>query len=190
MDKKLCATCAALAVLALAMALPQGSALAKGLDIKTADLCRTGNGVFEERFAIGTAAPVTDNRRLGGGTSNPWTAWAVSLEDMLDGYYGVYNDPFEDPPTPCGGNTQDSKDLMSVYESPIPTPGGTGFRNSASFVNPEVEDTVWICRRNDAGNVGEWFDPLNPGVDLIPILSGVLVKGGKQQNKRGRCPPD
>ena len=39
MDEKLCATCVALAVFALAMALPQGSALAKGMDVKTADLC-------------------------------------------------------------------------------------------------------------------------------------------------------
>ncbi len=170
---------AALAVLALAMALPQGSALAKGMDVKTADLCLVDNTPPEPEFgleAIGTVAPVTDNRSLGGGTSTPWTAWAVSLEGMLTGgYYGVYNDvPPEESPEPCGGDP--------VYF--ILTPGGTGFRNSPSTVNPEVGDTVWICRQDDGGP----FNLDNPEFDLTAVLKGVLVKGGKQQNKRGRCP--
>ena len=79
MEQKLCATCVALAVLALAMAMPQGSALARGgMEVRTADLCLV-EGVPET--GIGTVAAVTDNR-------SGVTAWAVSLEE-LSGYYSL-----------------------------------------------------------------------------------------------------
>ncbi len=83
MDKKLCATCAALAVFALAMTLPQGSALAKGMDVKTSDLLPVLEEVPPESGGIGTASAVTDNRtKLFGGNQDPWTAWGLSVTGM------------------------------------------------------------------------------------------------------------
>ena len=115
---------------------------------------------------------MTDNRtRI---SAEPWTAWAVSLEGMLEenGYYGVYNDS-SGSPVPCEG--------APVYV--MSTPSGIGFENNRSNVNPEVGNTVWICRMLEGGSfpVGTQAD------DLIPILKGVLVKGGKEKNKPNRC---
>ena len=169
MDKKLCATCAALAVLALALAIPQGTALARGMDVKTADLCliplnEAADG--SEEPGIGTVAAVTDNRtRLGGGNSTPWTAWAVSLEGLQSGTtYEVWNAKTGD----CAGDF--------VYQMHPAGLNGEAFQNSAG-PNPVVGDVIQICRDDDG------FLP----IVLIPILEGVLVKGGKERNKPNRC---
>ncbi len=168
MDKKLCATCVALAVLGLVMAVPQGSALA-GMKIRTADLCliplnAAADGL--EDSGIGTVAAVTDTR------SNV-TAWAVSLEGML---HRVKPDP---PPvyyvydTGTGGPNCEgdiSKGTFFVYTMTTDE-NGEAYTNS-SGPNPKVGDVIQICRDDDG---------------LIPILSGVLVKGGKERNKPNRC---
>ena len=173
MEQKLCATCVALAVLGLVMAVPQGTALARGgMEVRTADLCLVDYTPPEPEWpgGIGTVAAVTDNRY-------EVTAWAVSLEGMLDDwYYGVYNDvPPEESPEPCGGDP--------VYLI-LTTPDGTGFENLGSTGNPEVGDTVLICRQDNGGP----FNLDNPLFPLTAVLKGVLVKGGKEKNKPNRCP--
>ncbi len=167
MEQKLCATCVALAVLALVTAVPQGSALAGGMDVKTADLCNVVEDVTLFEFnseAIGTVAAVTDKRnRLFGGNSDPWTAWAVSLEGMRSGTtYDVWK--AESGLTNCNG--------VHVYTMPPTDINGEAYQNIAG-PNPVVGDVIQICRYDD-------------GV-LIPILEGVLVKGGKERNKPNRC---
>ena len=160
---------AALAVLALAMAIPQGAALARGgMELRTADLCLVTNGLDEWPEGIGTVAAVTDNR-LG------ITAWAVSLEELSGNtYYGVYSDATGNE---CEGD--------SVYWATMKTySDGNAYRNSAG-PRPEVGYTVWICRLYPAAH----FDPTKvTRADLTAILKGVLVKGGKEKNKPGRCP--
>ena len=169
MEQKLYATCVALAVIALVMAVPQGSALARGgMEVRTADLCLTGNEDGSEVSGIGTVAAVTDNR-------SGVTAWAVSLEELEpNSYYGVYND--ETGNDECRGN--------SVYSTTMDTDSeGNEYRNSAG-PRPEVGETVWICRLDPAAS----FNPTSvKRADLIAILSGVLVKGGKEKNKPNRC---
>jgi len=195
MERNLFAACAALAVFALAMVVPQGTALAKGMDVKTADLFPTDDiDVIDcssfappdcESEGFGTAAAVTDNRtRLFGGNRDPWTAWAVSWEGLhRNWYYGVYNDPLGD--LPCGGDTPESKDEMSVYSSSVHTMSdGSAFTNLAGRMNPENGDTVWICRRNDTPYEGASFNPLDRDVVLIPILSGVLEGGGRNNSSK------
>ena len=171
MDKKLCAACVALAVFALVTAVPQGMALAGGMDVKTADLCNVVEDVTLFEFdseAIGTVAAVTDKRnRLFGGNSDPWTAWAVSLEGMRSGTtYDVWK--AESGLTNCNG--------VHVYTMPPTDINGEAYQNIAG-TNPVVGDVIQICRDDDG---------LLPVV-LIPILEGVLVKGGKERNKPNRC---
>ena len=172
MEQKLCATCVALAVLVFAMAVPQGTALARGargggMVVRTADLCLVHNALPEYvSGGIGTVAAVTDKRLK-------ITAWAVSLEGMQKyTTYGVYD-------TGSGGSNceGDEEGTFSVYE--INTDGnGEAYRNTEGVNRldvPEVGDAIQICRYDD-GVGGD-----------IPILKGVLVKGGKEQNKPGRC---
>ncbi len=172
MDKKLCATCVALAVLVFAMAAPQGTALARGargggMDVRTADLCLVHNALPEYvSGGIGTVAAVTD-RRFG------VTAWAVSLEGMQkDTTYGVYDTGSED--FNCEG---DEEGTFFVYEIDTDR-NGEAYRNTEGVNRndvPEVGHVIQICR----------YDGFVDGD--IPILKGVLVKGGKEQNKPGRC---
>ncbi len=171
---------AALAVFVLVTTLPQESALARGargggMDVRTADLCLTEYADGSEEFGIGTVAAVTDRRFV-------ITAWAVSLEELSGNtYYGVYNDGPADEavePADCLGD--------SVYRKPMTTdPEGYDFRNiDGPSQTPDVGDFVRVCRLDSGG----WFDPLNVNQStLIAILEGVLVKGGKEQNKPGRC---
>ena len=181
MDKKLCATCVALAVLVFAMAVPQGTALARGgMEVRTADLCLVGP-VLEGTDAVGTVAAVTDNRtRL----TERVTAWAVSLEGMLPWdketpppLYYVYDTGKEPGALDCEGG--EGSDLpFFVYTIPTDE-NGEAFRNTFAVKptnNPDVGDVIQICRYDGGG--------------LIPILEGVLVKGGKEKNKPNRCPPD
>ena len=185
MEQKLCATCVALAVFTFVMAIPQGSVLARnarggGMDVRTADLCLiTENKAADgwEDSGIGTVAAVTDRRfKL--------TAWAVSLEKLSGNTnYGVYNDGPADgagEPADCLGD--------SVYRKPMTTdPEGYDFRNiDGPSPTPDVGDFVRVCRLDSGG----WFNPLdnnNKELTLIAILEGVLVKGGKEKNKPGRC---
>ncbi len=159
---------AALAVLALAMAIPQGAALARGgMELRTADLCLVSTELAESQYGIGTVAAVTDNRLN-------ITAWAVSLEGMQKyTTYGVYD-------TGTGGSNckGDEEGTFSVYEINTDK-NGEAYRNAESVNKldiPKVGDAIQICRY-DHGVGGD-----------IPILKGVLVKGGKEKNKPGRCP--
>ena len=180
MEQKLCAACAALAVLALAMAVPHGTALARGgMVVRTADLCLVDYTLPEPEFfseGIGTVAAVTDSRtKLGGGDWEPGTAWAVSLEGMLPRpqVYSVYN-------TESGASDCEGENPGNYLVYTIPTDEkGEAFQNSSGTDwtnNPVVGDVIQICRYDD-----------NDGLILIPILEGVLVKGGKERNKPGRC---
>ncbi len=187
MEQKLWATCVALAVLVFAMAVPQGTALARGakgggMDVRTADLCLVDDaeatGLLEYGSGgIGTVAAVTD-RRFG------VTAWAVSLEGMLPWdketppLYYVYDTGKNTEVPNCEGD--DSSDPpFFVYTIPTDV-NGEAFRNTEGVnptSTPDVGDVIQICR-DDGGP---------PPIVLIPILKGVLVKGGKEQNKPGRC---
>ncbi len=193
MDHRLLAPGVALAVLALAMALPQGSALAKGMDVKTADLFPTddsglidcnGNAPLEcESEGFGTAAAVTDNRtRLFGGNQDPWTAWAVSWEGLhAYWYYGVYNDPSGEDP--CGEHDSVYDVAMSVYDDAMRSDqDGSAFRNIEGNMNPGELDTVWICRSKDTPL--NFFHHHDPPDDLIPIFSGVLEGGGRNNSSK------
>ena len=176
MEQKLYAACVTLAVLAFAMAMPQGTALARGgMEVRTADLCLTGyQDSLEDSGGIGTVAAVTDNRsRL----TMRVTAWAVSLEGMLpNAWYYVY----DTGQNPGGPNCEEGEFEGSFFVYPIPTnENGEAFQNTFSVIptnNPDVGDVIQICRYDGGG--------------LIPILEGVLVKGGKEKNKPNRCPPD
>lgn len=179
MEQKLCATCVALAVFALAMAIPQGTALARGgMEVRTADLClvddakATGLPEYDSE-AIGTVAAVTD-RRFG------VTAWAVSLEGMLHSVPGtqpVYHvyDTGQNPEGPdCEGDEEGTFFVYKIYTDE----NGEAFQNTESVnptSTPDVGDVIQICRYDD-----------DIGGD-IPILKGVLVKGGKEKNKPNRC---
>ena len=123
MERKLISACAALAVLALAMAVPQGTALARdGMEVRTADLCLV-EGVSET--GIGTVAAVTDNR-------SGITAWAVSLEELSGNtYYGVYNDATGNE---CEGDSVNWTTMKTDSD-------GNAYRNSAG-PRPEFEYTV------------------------------------------------
>ncbi len=176
MEQKLCAACVALAVFALAMAVPQGTALAAGMIVRTADLCLVDdaldNALPEYNLGgIGTVAAVTDSRtKLGGGDWEPGTAWAVSLEGMLAStVYYVYNT--ESGASDCEGGVPGNYLVYTIptdiYGEAFQNSGGSDWTN-----NPVVGDVIQICR--DVGG-------------LIPILEGVLVKGGKERNKPNRC---
>ena len=56
-----------------------------------------------------------------------------------------------------------------VYAMPETNGDGDAFNNIGSDVPVTVGDFVWICR------------------DGLAILSGDLVKGGKERNKPNRC---
>ncbi len=164
MEQKLCATCVALAVFALAMAIPQASVLAKkGMTVRTTDLCPTVNAVIDddpdvdESNALGTAAVVTDNRFTDG--TGTFAAWAVSLDSLKKNQvYGVFN-------AGTGGG-----ECVGLIVYPIMTDVfGNAFKNEGSEVPVEVDDVVQICRGG------------------IAILEGDLEKGGKERNKPNRC---
>lgn len=158
---------AALAVFVLVTALPQESALARGgrgggMDVRTADLCRTGNEAVDESGGIGTVAAVTDKR-------NGITAWAVSLEGMqIDGAYDVYDIGSEPAAYDCEDDNSGTSFVYTIDTDEI----GEAFRNTVgddgTYI-PEVGDVIQICR------------------GFMPILEGVLVKGGKERNKPNRC---
>ncbi len=165
MDKKLCAACAALAVFALAMTLPQGSALAKGMDVKTSDLLPVGT-VPPESGGIGTASAVTDNRtRLIGGNRDPWTAWGLSVTGM-------------EPTTPYVemNHAVEAGDCSGHLIMTILTDGSGNFSTSLGVVADDgrgidVREVVDICRSD--GDRG-----------LIAILSGVLEGGGRNNSSK------
>ena len=71
-----------------------------------------------------------------------------------------------------------------VYSTTMDTDSdGNEYRNSAG-PRPEVGDFVRVCRLDPAA----YFNPNSVDRDdLIAILSGVLVKGGKEKNKPNRC---
>ena len=162
---------AALAVFALVMAVPQGTALARGgMELRTADLCLVNDGLDEyQTGGIGTVAAVTDNR-------SGITAWAVSLEELEPvTAYAVYTDTEGVEGTGCKGEP--------VYSFTLTTDSaGYRFENSGG-PRPEVGQIVTICRMLDGGS----FSVSTEADDLIPILEGVLVKGGKEKNKPNRC---
>ena len=188
MEQKLCVTCVALAVLVFAMAVPQGTALARsakggGMDVRTADLCLVDDAEDTDLLeydsgGIGTVAAVTD-RRFG------VTAWAVSLEGMQETTYEVYDTGSED--FNCeGGNSP----VPPFFVYPIPTDvTGEAFINTEGDnpnSTPDVGDVIQICRC-DLNILGECLKDEFDEPILIRILEGVLVKGGKEQNKPGRC---
>lgn len=165
MEQKLISVCAALAVFALAMAIPQGSVLAKkGMTVRTTDLCPTVNADIsddpdvDESNALGTAAVVTDNRFTDG--TGTFAAWAVSLDSLKKNMlYGVFN-----------AGTGPGQCVAAGFVYPITTDVfGNAFKNEGSEVAVEVDDVVQICRGG------------------IAILEGDLVKGGKERNKPNRC---
>ena len=158
MEQKLFATCVALAVLGLVMAVPQGTALARGgMQICTADLCPTGNRdtstdpAIDESNGLGTAAVVTDRRF-------DVTAWAMSLDSLkATQFYDVVN--VGTGVSDCVGPT--------VYSIQTDS-DGNAFQNQSSSVPVDVGDVIQISRDN------------------IAILSGDLEKGGKERNKPNR----
>ena len=174
MEQKLCATCVALAVLVFAMAVPQGTALARGargggMDVRTADLCNVVNDASIIEYdleAIGTVAAVTDKRLI-------ITAWAVSLEGMQKyTTYMVYN--AETRESNCEDAFVGSFKGEFVYTMPPTDDNGEAYQNIAG-PTPEVGHIIQICRESYVDG------------PIIRILEGVLVKGGKEKNKPGRC---